>query len=129
MKFAKYLFYGAGVYGLLTVLPLYVLEGRIALESPPAITHPEYFYGFVGVVVAWQLTFLMIGRQPQRLRPVMLGGIAEKVLFAGACIWLYSHGRIVSQTLAFGCVDLALAVLFLVAYLRTADPSGDRQRA
>ena len=26
---------------------------------PPTITHPDFFYGFVGVALVWQLVFLL----------------------------------------------------------------------
>ena len=43
MKFAKWLFAIAGIYGLLVVAPLYWREEQITHDYPPAITHPEYF--------------------------------------------------------------------------------------
>ena len=49
MKFARIVFLVAGIYGLLVVAPQYFLEARIGRDTPPAITHPEFFYGFVGV--------------------------------------------------------------------------------
>ena len=71
--FARRVFQVAGIYGLIVMLPQYFLEQRIGRDAPPAITHPEYFYGFIGVVVAWQLCFLAIARDPVRLRlPVQL---------------------------------------------------------
>jgi hypothetical protein len=54
MKFAKYVFNIAGVYGLIVLTPQYFVERQIGVDYPPAITHPEYFYGFVGVAVSWQ---------------------------------------------------------------------------
>jgi hypothetical protein len=50
------------IYWLVVLLPMYFLEGRIGLDSPPPITHPEYYYGFVGVAVAWQAALLVIAR-------------------------------------------------------------------
>lgn len=55
MKFARYTFLIAGIYGLIVMLPQYFLEQRIANDSPPAVTHPEFFYGFIGITVAFQL--------------------------------------------------------------------------
>jgi hypothetical protein len=52
MKFAKIVFLIAGIQGLLILAPLYFLERTIGRQAPPAITHPEYFYGFVGVALA-----------------------------------------------------------------------------
>jgi len=59
MRFAKIVFLVAGIYGLLILTPMYFLENKIGRDTPPAITHPEYFYGFVGVALAWQVLFLV----------------------------------------------------------------------
>ena len=48
MRFAKRVYRVAGVYGFIAIVPLYFMEGRIGHDTPPAITHPEYYYGFVG---------------------------------------------------------------------------------
>src|SRR5436305_1262516 len=45
--FARWTFRVAAVIGLIVLVPQYVLEGRIARDDPPAITHPEFYYGFL----------------------------------------------------------------------------------
>jgi hypothetical protein len=65
-RFARRVFLIAGVYGVLIVLPQCSLEARIARDFPPPITHPEYFYGFIGVALAWQIAFLLIARDVQQ---------------------------------------------------------------
>jgi hypothetical protein len=60
--FAKRVFFRAGVYGLIVLVPLYFLEDRLGRIFPPPLTHPEDFYGFIGVALAWQLAFLTISR-------------------------------------------------------------------
>jgi hypothetical protein len=50
MKFAKLVFTIAGVYGILVILPQYFLEAKNGRDFPPPINHPEYYYGFIGVV-------------------------------------------------------------------------------
>lgn len=97
-RFAKWVFLIAGIYGVLVVLPQYSLEARIARDSPPAITHPEYFYGFIGVALAWQVAFLLISRDVQRYRLMMLPAILEKVTFGAAAILLYVNGRVAGST-------------------------------
>ena len=109
----------AGVYGLIVLVPQYFMEGRIARDMPPAITHPEYFYGFVGLAVVWQLCFLVIARQPVRLRPIMPVTVLEKLAFGIPAIVLYMEGRLAAATLAFGILDLLLGALFVLAYRRT----------
>ena len=114
------MFLVAGWYGLAVLVPQYFLEERIGRDQPPAITHPEYFYGFIGVAAAWQVAFLIIARDPVRYRPIMIAGILEKVSFGAAAIALYVAGRLSAMTLAFGLLDLGWAALFAAAYFRVA---------
>jgi hypothetical protein len=120
MKFARWVFYIAAAYGVITVAPLYFMENMISRQSPPAITHPMFFYGFVGVTLAWQLLFLAIGRQPVRLRPVIPFAVVEKLSFGIGALVLYRQGRLDPNDLWFGGIDLVLAVLFLIAWWRLA---------
>lgn len=119
MRFAKITFTVAGIWGLIVLTPLYFMEQSISLKNPPAITHPEYFYGFIGVGLAWQIAFLIIASNPLRYRTLMIACMLEKFPFPIACTLLYMHGRIATQVLASSMVDLLLGVLFVVAYIRT----------
>ena len=119
MKFAKIVFLVAGIHGLLILSPLYFLENRIGRETPPAITHPEYFYGFVGVALAWQVLFLVLSTDPMRCRPMILACILEKVTWGIALIALFWQGRLALSTFAIGSPDWIFAVLFLAAYFKT----------
>jgi len=56
-------------------------EAQVGRDIRRRLRIREYFYGFVGVGLAWQITFLIIARDPARFRPIMIGGILEKVLF------------------------------------------------
>ena len=118
--FAKRVFMTAGVYGLVVLVPQYFLEDRTGRDFPPPITHPEYFYGFIGVAVAWQIVFLMISRDPIRYRPLMLVAIVEKASFGLPAIALYVGGRLSTQMLLAGIIDLVLGVMFAMAYTRTS---------
>jgi hypothetical protein len=117
--FAKRVFLGAAIYGLIVLLPQYFLEAKTGRDFPPAITHPEYYYGFVGVAVAWQIVFLIISRDPVRFRPIMLAAIVEKASFGLPAIALFASGRLSAQMLAAGLIDVVLGVLFVLAYKRT----------
>ncbi|MGI9054768.1 MAG: hypothetical protein ACR2F2_03075 [Pyrinomonadaceae bacterium] len=81
MKFAKYVFCIAGIYGLVALVPQYFLEAKTGADFPPAITHTEYFYGFIGVAIAFQIVFLIIGNDPQKYRAMILPSIVEKFSF------------------------------------------------
>ena len=121
--FARRLFFVAGVYGLLVLLPQYFLETRIGVDDPPAVTHPEFFYGFVGVAVAWQVAFLIVAYDPPRYRLLMIPGALEKFAFAAAAAGLYAVGRLDALPLLAGAaIDLLLGCLFLVAYAKTPEP-------
>jgi hypothetical protein len=120
MNFATRVFQVAAIYGLAVLVPQYFLEGKTGRDFPPPITHPEYYYGFVGIAVAWQLAFLVIARDPVRYRPLMPVAIVEKVVFGVPAIILYTLGRLSAEMLAAGMIDLILGVLFAVAYRRTA---------
>jgi hypothetical protein len=83
------------------------------------ITHPENYYGFVGVTFAWQLVYLVIGRNPAPYRPIMLLGALGKVIFAVAVWVLAWQGRTPISVALLSSPDLVLAALFVVAWFRT----------
>ncbi len=60
MRFARYTFEAAGTIGILVLVPLYFLLEQTGIDNPPPITHPEYYYGFVGVALAFQIVFLIV---------------------------------------------------------------------
>jgi len=120
MRFAKYVFAIAGLYGLVTLVPGYFLEALIASRDPPAITHPEFFYGFVGAALAWQILFFVIASDPRRYRPAMQAAFIEKLSFGAAAVVLFVMHRIQSQVLGLGLIDLTLGTLFLIAHAATA---------
>lgn len=127
-RFARRVFTLAAVYGLVVMLPQYFLEQQNGLRNPPAITHPEYYYGFIGVVIAWQVLFLILAQNPLRYRPMMLPAVLEKVVFGFAAIVLFMQQRLSAEMLGAGLIDLVLGSLFVVAYLRTkpSDSSAER---
>jgi hypothetical protein len=120
MRFARLVFLLAGVYGLIVLLPQYFLEGKNGHDFPPPITHPEYYYGFVGVAVAWQVLFLILSRNPGRYRSMMIPAILEKASFGIAVIVLFLQSRVASLMLGPAIIDLILGLLFAVAYMKTA---------
>jgi hypothetical protein len=121
--FAKRVFLGAGIYGLVVIAPQYFLETSIGHAYPPPINHPENFYGFIGVALAWQFAFLIIAKAPLRLRPVMLAATAEKFLVAISTLVLLCMSRVPDILGFFAAIDLVLGALFLLSYLklRSAD--------
>ena len=117
VKLAKATFFAAGISGLLTLLPMYFLEERVGRDLPPPISHPEFYYGFIGVGIAWQLVFLLIGSDPARYRPVIVAAIVEKFSYGIAVLMLAAQGRVAGPPLNFGIVDLVWGALFTALYL------------
>jgi hypothetical protein len=120
MKFAKVVFGAAAIWGLLSLTPLYFLFDMIGKKDPPPITHPAFYYGFVGAGLAWQLAFFVIARDPVRFRPVIIPAILEKFTYGIAVLLLVVQGRTQQQDLLFAGMDMLLGVLFIVAYLKTS---------
>jgi len=128
MKFARYTFFIAGIYGLLVLFPMYFLEEKNGRDMPPPITHPEYYYGFIGVALAWQIVFLLVARDPIRFRPIMIPAILEKASFAIPVILLFLKNRIPFLVLVVAMPDLVLGVLFVIALVKTSERLQRRAR-
>jgi cupin 2 domain-containing protein len=120
MRFAKWVFLLAGASGVAMVLPAYFLEERFGRDFPPPVNHPELYYGFFGVTLAWQFMFLVIGSDPVRFRRAMLPSMLEKASFAVAIPLLYATERVTVTWVGFASMDATWLVLFAVAYLRTS---------
>ena len=119
MKFGKIVFWIAGIWGLLVITPLYFMFDLIGRKDPPPITHPGFFYGFVGLALAWQIAFVFIARDPVRYRPLMIPSIIEKFSYGAAVVILVLQARMHSSDLVFAGTDLLLGVLFVMAYFKT----------
>lgn len=113
-RLASRLFLGAGVYGLIALLPQYFVLPP-SLGSVAVLTH----YGFVGVALAWQLAFLLIAGDVVRWRLFMLPAVAEKLAFGVPAVVLCLQGRADGALAMAGAVDLLLAALFVLAFAAT----------
>lgn len=117
-RFSRAVFLVAGIYGIAVLAPGFFSESAMAKLMPPAITHPEFYYGFFGVGLAWQVAFLIIAADPARFRPIIPAAIIEKLIYFISCFVLYLYGRAPLLVLAGGTIDLLLGSLFTVAYVR-----------
>jgi hypothetical protein len=124
MRFAKVVFWVAGIWGVVVIAPLYFIFDLIGKQDPPAITHPGFYYGFVGCALAWQIAFLIIGREPVRLRPMMIPSMVEKFAYGIAVVALVLQGRTNQRDLVFAATDLVLGALFVTAYVKTGEKGG-----
>jgi hypothetical protein len=121
MKFAKIVFWSAGIWGILVLTPLYFMFDLIGQRDPPPITHPAFYYGFVGAGLAWQIAFLIIATNPVRFRPLIIACTVEKFSYAAALVVLYLQHRLHVSDLVFGAVDFLFGMLFVAAFLRAKD--------
>ena len=122
MRFARWVFRIAGLYGIVVLAPMLFSERQIA----PGITHPVFFYAWISLDLVWQIFFLVLSTDPSRYRPMMLVSVLEKATAIIAIPWLYVLGRIGGLWLGVAAVDLVFGVLFLAAYRATGQaPSSD----
>jgi hypothetical protein len=119
MKFAKIIFWIAGIWGVLMITPLYFIFDSISRNDPPPITHPGFYYGFAAVALAWQIAFFFIATDPARFRPLMIPSILEKLAYGGTVALLVLQGRMHRADFVFGAADLLFALLFVIAYWKT----------
>lgn len=120
---AKTTFRIAGIWGFLILTPLLFLRDRIGASTPPTITHPEYFYGFLAVSLLFQALFLLIATDPPRYRPVMVIAILEKFSYAIIIYGLTATHQSPSNLAIFAAIDLLLGLLFVIAFLKTPRPA------
>ena len=126
IRFSRSVFRLAGLVGLVEIVPLYFTEGVINRAQPPAVTHPEFYYGFIGVVVAWQIAYLIMSDDPARYMPLYPAIVLEKVLYPAALIILFMNGRVQSvATLVGGAIDLRLLSLFIASWMKMAKVPAD----
>jgi len=119
MKFAKIVFWIAGIWGVLVITPLFFMFDLIGRNDPPPITHPGFYYGFVTAALAWQIAFFIIARDPVRLRPLIIAAVIEKFGYGIAVFALYAQQRIHPGDVVFAGGDVLLGLLFIMAYVKT----------
>ena len=127
MHFARWTFRVAGIYGLILLTPFYFLEHAIAVATVP-ISHPEYFYGFVGAALAAQLLLLLISIDPRHYRPAMPVAIVSKLSFGIPAWILWLQGRVTGSVTFLATVDLLWAVLFTIAFVVTKERASEEHR-
>jgi len=116
MRFARYTFLAAGTIGVLVLVPLYFQLEKMGVDNPPAIAHPEFYYGFIGVALAFQIVFIIISTDPWKYRPLMLAAMFEKFAFVIPTFYLYSQGRAAGPIVGGAALDLLWGVLFVASY-------------
>jgi hypothetical protein len=118
LRFAKLVFWIAGVWGVIVLTPLYFLFDSIGRLTPPPVTHPEFFYGFAGVAMVWQFAFFVIGSAPARFRPMMIPAVLEKLTYVLTLVVLYLQNRISPAQALPAVPDGLLGILFAIAFFK-----------
>lgn len=119
MRLARFVFIGAGIWGIAVLTPLYWLVDISGRRYAVPTDYPQFFYGFIGVAIAWQIAFLMIGSNPARFRIFMIPAMLEKFGYVSTLLFLYSQSRISALDMQPAIPDGLLGLLFVAAFLRT----------
>ena len=123
MRFARYVFVLAGLWGITVLTPLFFLVDLTGRPYPAPTDYPHFYYGFLAVALAWQIAFLIIGWNPVRYRLLMIPAFIEKAGYVITATLLYSQGRIAAEDASTAIPDSLLLLLFVVAFVKTKDPA------
>jgi hypothetical protein len=116
MRLARWVYAISGLYGLLILVPGFFLAPMVT----PPLNHPEFYYGFYGTALAWQIGFLLIASNPVRWRALMPVTFVEKLGFFLPCLWLYHTGQLPPGGPLYGSLlDGVWFVLFVIAWRKT----------
>jgi len=117
VKAAQIIFWSAAIWGFVVLIPGLFGEAALGVAMPPAITHPEFYYGFYGVALVFQLIFVMIARDPERYGALIPIAILEKCAFFAPTLWLYHQGRVSVGGPFYGAmIDGVWMLLFAFAW-------------
>ena len=119
MKFARFVFIVAGIWGIAVLMPFYWLVDITGRRYGAPTEYPHFFYGFFAVALAWQIAFLVIGFRPDRYRSLMILAMLEKFGFVATLLVLYARTRISWLDAQAAVPDFVLGVLFVVAFVKT----------
>jgi hypothetical protein len=119
VKFAKYVFIIAGIWGIAVLTPFYWLVDVTGRQYAPPTEYPHFFYGFFAITMAWQFAFLVIGSNPVRFRPLMIPSMFEKFSYVVTLVVLYRQARISAADFQAVVPDLILGILFVAAFVKT----------
>ena len=119
---AGWILRAAGLYGVAVSLPGLLREARYSAMFPPTVNHPEFYYGFYAVTLAWQLAFLVMATEPVRYRLLLLPAMVEKGLFPVLIVWLYATGRVSAMMFGMSLVDALFLALFIAAFRGLREP-------
>jgi hypothetical protein len=126
--FARVVFAVAGTWGVVVLTPLFFLFDVSGRAYPPPTSYPHFFYGFLAVALAWQCAFFVIASDPARYRVMMIPALIEKLGYVVGTSVLYLKSRISAADATTAVPDLALCVLFAIAFATTASSDAPAAR-
>lgn len=113
MRATKIIFWIAALFGIVALVPGFFAESQIQ----PAISHPEFYYGFHGLALVFQIIFIMIARDPIRYRSLIPIAILEKASFFVPSLILWLQGRLaVGGPFVGAMIDGLFLLLFVLAW-------------
>lgn len=121
MKFATIVFRCAAMWGVFLLTLLYFAEPALT----PPLTHPDFYYGFLGTALSFQVVFWLIASNPVKYRPMMLAASLPKFAYAITLSVLYLQQRLSSDMLLYGGIDFFLGLLFVFSFYVTRSFSDD----
>jgi len=119
MAYARRVFGIAAIHGVIVLMLRWTFDPappRAGAAVEPATLLPE----FVPLLIAMSALFALVASEPMRYRALMLVGVVQKAGVGGATLWLHAQQRLPPSSLGASLVELGLACLFVVAYVRTA---------
>lgn len=110
VRLARTIYRGAAIYGAIVLLPAYL----VPLPDPYKLTQ----IGFVGLALVFQGLLWIVGGDPIRYRPLVPLTVFEKLCFGIPAVAYFVRGQTDAVTGVFGAIDLLLAILFVIAWLK-----------
>lgn len=104
----------AGISGIILLFPLYFMQTE---TGETAISHPAFYYGFIGVALAFQVLFIIISFDLAKYRMAIIPCFIEKFAFAVPVIILFSQSRVSDTIFWAGIMDLILGILFVIVFI------------
>lgn len=120
MKFTKIAFWITAIYGFVLLIPMYFLMNTIGQKAAPSISHPEFYFGFVGVTLLWQCIFVLIALDPLRFQAIIPIAVLEKVAYTVPVLILYLMDKVQLNIPGTALADPIFAILFITAYFRVS---------
>jgi hypothetical protein len=111
----------AGIWGILVLTPLF-------FTFDAARHHPQFYFGFLDVTMAWQIAFFVIASDPVRFRPMMIPAMLEKLGYVLTMPILYARSQVTGAEALTAVPDFVLLILFVVAYRKVDRARGEVRR-